>query len=185
MRDIVVKSDTVHPLAKLVVYLHDLDGPRGSLDLTKGRRSPNNIAQLRRSGCWLTVWLLLLGSPALAHAQIGGSPGGRQKDQKQTPQQSPATTSPESLPQPWPRLEVGAVLCKSRDDLVRYQARIADGGNPKTREQTSKCNRIPKQVGIQILDHDGPSRTQITTTDESKQTGWTNAYLSAGPPPTR
>jgi hypothetical protein len=122
---------------------------------------------------------------AVAHAQISGSPGGRKKNQEQTPKPSPATTSPVPVVQPRPRLEVGAVLCRSRDDLVKYQTRIADGANPTTREQTPSCNRISKQVGIQILDRDGPSRSQIVTTDESKQTGWTNAYLPSTPSPSQ
>ena len=45
------------------------------------------------------------------------------------------------------------------------------------------CHTISRQTGIQILDRDGPSRTQIVTTDESKETGWTNSYLPSTPPP--
>ena len=133
----------------------------------------------------LALALLLLGSMAAAHAQVGGGHGGRHKNQDQTPQ--PSSTAPSSVldTQPWPRLEPGAVLCTSRDDLVRYQTRIADGTSSATGEQGSRCNRIPKQVGIQILDRDGPSRTQIATIGASKQTGWTNAYLPSTPPPPR
>lgn len=122
--------------------------------------------------------LLLLGSIATAHAQGG------LREKSQTPQPSPTTAAPTPVvptpgPQPWPRLEPGAVLCKSRDDLVAYQTHAAVG------EHGSGCSRISKQVGIQILDRDGPSRTQIVTNDESKQTGWTNAYLPSSPPVAR
>jgi hypothetical protein len=34
----------------------------------------------------------------------------------------------------------------------------------------------------QILDRDGPSRTHVVATDETKQTGWTNNYLPFEPP---
>jgi len=46
----------------------------------------------------------------------------------------------------------------------------------------SPTDTIRKPTGIQILDHDGPSRAQIVTTDESKETGWTNSYRPSTPP---
>src|ERR1700722_3275466 len=70
--------------------------------------------------------LLLLGAMASAHAQIGGGHGRRQNNQQQTPQRSPAPTTP-FLPEIWPRLEEGALICKSRGDFVRYQTQIANG----------------------------------------------------------
>jgi hypothetical protein len=150
----------------------------------EGRRPAGNASPARRPWRGLAIsLLLLLGAMASAHAQIGRGHGGRQKDQQPTPQQSPAPTAPAAVPEPWPRLDAGALLCKSRDDLVRYQTQIADGASAATARQASGCHTIEKQTGIQILDNDGPSRTQIVTTDESKQTGWTNTYLPSTPPP--
>ena len=126
--------------------------------------------------------LLLLDAMASAHAQIGGGHGRRQSNQQQTRQQSPAPTTP-FLPEIWPRLEEGALICKSRDDLVRYQTQIADNSSAKTPAQAPDCHTIRKQTEIQILAHDGPSRTQIVTTDDSKETWWTNSYLPSTPPP--
>jgi hypothetical protein len=129
-----------------------------------------------------TALLLLLGAMASADAQIGGGHGRRQKNQQQTPQQSPAPTTAPALPEIWPRLEDGALICKSRDDLVRYQTQIANAASATTAGQAPDCTTIRKQTGIQILDHDGPSRTQIVTTDEPKEIGWTNSYLPSTPP---
>jgi len=126
--------------------------------------------------------LLLLGAMASAHAQIGGGHSRRQNNQQQTRQQSPAPTTP-FLPEIWPRLEEGALICKSRDDLVRYQTQIANGSSATTPGQAPDCHTIRKQTGIQLLAHDGPSRTQIVMTDESKETWWTNSYLPSTPPP--
>ena len=129
--------------------------------------------------------LLLLGAIVSAHAQIGGY-GGRQNNQQQkkTPQQSPTPMPPvAAVPDIWPRLEDGALLCKSRDDLVRYQTQFANGASATIAGPAPDCHTIRKQTGIQILDHDGPSRTQIVTTDETKETGWTNTYLPSTPPP--
>jgi hypothetical protein len=128
--------------------------------------------------------ILLLAETASAYAQMGGGRGGRQRDQQQAPPKSQAPTPLPALPEIWPRLEAGALICKSRDDLVRYQTQIANSASAApTAGQPSECRTISKQTGIQILDRDGPSRTQITTTDEAKETGWTNSYLPATPPP--
>jgi hypothetical protein len=107
----------------------------------------------------------------------------QQETPQRTPQQSPAPTPTPAVPEPWPRLDAGALMCKSRDDLLRYQTQVADGASAATAIRTSDCRTIEKQTGIQILDSDGPSRTQIVTTDESKQTGLTNTYLPSTPPP--
>jgi hypothetical protein len=153
------------------------------MDHVKPRRPPGNAARAR-----LPLWrrlamalLLLLGAMASAHAQIGGGHGRRQNNQQQTPQRSPAPTTP-FLPEIWPRLEEGALICKSHDDLLRYQTQIANGSSATTPGQAPDCHTIRKQTGIQILAHDGPSRTQIVTTDESKETWWTNSYLPSTPP---
>jgi hypothetical protein len=128
--------------------------------------------------------MLFLGATASAYAQMGGGHGRRQKDQQQAPSKSQTPTPVPAVPEIWPRLEVGALICKSRDDLVRYQTQIADsGGAAPTAGQPSECHTVSKQTGIQILDRDGPSRTQIVTTDEAKETGWTNSYLPSTPPP--
>src|SRR6201995_4972535 len=94
------------------------------MDHVKPRRPPGNAARAP-----LPLWrrlamalLLLLGAMASAHAQIGGGHGHRQNNQQQTPQRSPAPTAP-FLPEIWPRLEEGALICKARGDLVRYQLR--------------------------------------------------------------
>src|SRR5271167_1926712 len=154
------------------------------MDHVKPHRPPGNAARARLPWRGLAMaLLLLLGAMASAHAQIGGGHGRRQKNQQQSPQQSPAPTAPAAVPEIWPRLEDGALICKSRDDLVRYQTQIANAANATTAGQAPDCHAIRKQTGIQILDHDGPSRTQIVTMDESKETGWTNSYLPSTPPP--
>jgi hypothetical protein len=149
------------------------------MDRVMGSRPLGTPARARLSWRRLAMVLLLLfGAIASAHAQFGGSHGRGQKNQQQTPQQSPTPPEPPAVPEIWPRLEDGALICKSRDDLVRYQAQIADGANGAAAGQAPDCHTIRKQTGIQILARDGPSRTQIVTTDESKETGWTNSYLS-------
>ena len=138
------------------------------MDHVKPGRPSGNAARARLPWRGLVMALLLfLGAVASAHAQTGGGHSRRQNDRQQTRQKSPAPTTP-FLPEIWPRLEEGALICKSRDDLVRYQTQIANGSSATTPGQAPDCHTIRKQTGIQILAHDGLSRTQIVTTGEPK-----------------
>ncbi|HEX3953066.1 MAG TPA: hypothetical protein VHW90_05805, partial [Stellaceae bacterium] len=110
----------------------------------------------------LAIALLFLIIATSAHAQLGGGRGRGQRNQQQTPQQSSVPKGPVVVPEIWPRLEDGALMCKSRDDLIRYQTQLA-GGAAAAARQTADCHTIQKRTGIQILDRDGPSRTQIVT----------------------
>jgi hypothetical protein len=142
--------------------------------------------------------VLLLGGLTPANAQTGtGSTGssqmgggmigggmtgggqGRNRHQQQNSQPTPVLAPLPVVKQVWPRLDSGAILCKTRDDLLRHQidSGAASAGPPPD------CHLIRKLTPIQILDRDGPSHTHVVTTDDAKQTGWTNAYLTSEPPP--
>jgi hypothetical protein len=87
------------------------------------------------------------------------------------------------VPEPSPRIDIGAILCKSRDDLVRHPMQIAAGPGVAVPRQAPDCRIIKEQTAIRILDRDGPSRTHVGLTDATKQTGWTDSYLPSTPPP--
>ena len=74
------------------------------------------------------------------------------------------------------------MICKTREDLVRYQTQMSDAAGA-AKKPAADCHTIQKQTGIEIVDRDGPSRTQIVTTDKAKEAGWTNSYLPSTPPP--
>jgi len=157
------------------------------MDRVEPRRPPGKIAMPSRawSGPALAL-LLLFGTASAAEAQWGGGHGLPQGGgQQQTPQKSttPAPAPVTIVPEPWPRLDVGALFCKSREDLVRYQMKLAGDPAAAAPGPAPDCRVVRKQTAIQILDRDGPSRTQVVTTDAAKQTGWTNAYLPPTPPP--
>lgn len=93
--------------------------------------------------------------------------------------QPPKPTLPD-LPAPpsaWPRLDRGAVLCRSEDDLMR-RAAIMRG------EQAgpADCRPINQPTAIHIVHRAGPGRTEVQITGHS-DTGWTDAWLPAAPPP--
>ncbi len=71
----------------------------------------------------------------------------------------------------WPRLDPGAVLCKTEDDLQRLAA-------SRRGEQvgTPNCQMIRTPTAIQIDRRAGLGRTQVTLTDQNVE-GWTDAWL--------
>lgn len=151
------------------------------MDRVKPCRPLGDVARPPRRWAWPTLALLLLfGAASSAEAQLGGGRGDRQGNGQ--PQEKSATPAPVPVvPEPWPRLDIGAILCKSRDDLIRYQLKMV--GDPGAAGPPPDCRVIRKQTAIEILNRDGPSRTEIVSTDAAKQTGWTNAYLPSTPPP--
>jgi hypothetical protein len=111
---------------------------------------------------------------------MGGHGAGRRSSQ----QQQGATQAPPllpTLPEVWPRLDPGAVLCVSSADLLRYQTWL-EGLAGTSDVRPPNCQTVTQATPIKILDHDGPSRTRVVATDDSHQTGWTNAYLPAKTP---
>lgn len=143
-----------------------------------GKRAP--LPRAWRGAVLALTLLLLSGAVSAAHAQLGGGGRGDQQGNQQS-QKSAAPAPVPIVPEPWPRLDVGAIFCKSREDLVRYQLKMI--GDPAAAGPAPDCRVIRKQTAIQILDRDGPSRTQVVTTDSAKLNGWTNTYLPATPPP--
>ena len=75
-------------------------------------------------------------------------------------------------PAAWPRLDPGAILCRSEDDLARMAAnRSGAGGGGR-----ADCRVVNSPTPIQIVQRLGPGRTQIQVT-ANRQTGWTDAWL--------
>jgi hypothetical protein len=80
-------------------------------------------------------------------------------------------------PSAWPRLDPGAVLCRSEDDLARRAAIMR--GDP---EGSADCRPISQPTAIQIVHRAGPGRTEVQIAGHT-DTGWTDAWLPATPPP--
>jgi hypothetical protein len=78
----------------------------------------------------------------------------------------------------WPRLDPGAVLCKTEGDLQRLAA--FRRGEPGDRPN---CQLIQSPTAIQIEHRAGPGRTQVSLTDQKGVDGWTDAWLPDKPQP--
>jgi len=83
----------------------------------------------------------------------------------------------EVKPQPlaWPRLDPGAVLCRTEADLEKLGARrhgeVVDG--------PIDCQIIRTATAIAILQRKGPGRAEVKVSDPKVEamTGWTDAWL--------
>lgn len=119
-----------------------------------------------------------LATPALAQHVILDAPGfmGQKK--------APGPPAPRAQPSVWPRLDPGAVLCRTEDDLERHASNMiarVNGGEA----QTADCHIIAEPVGIQILSREGPGRTQVKLKGGDNQTGWTDVWLPERAPTNR
>jgi hypothetical protein len=87
-------------------------------------------------------------------------------------------------PSVWPRLDPGAVLCRTADDLDRHAANTiarVSGGDT----QAADCRIIGQPTGIQIISRQGLGRTEVKPTAAGSETGWTDAWLPDKAPPSR
>ena len=106
------------------------------------------------SSVLLAVLLACLVPPASAQNVILDAPGFLEK------KKAPPPPPPRAPPTVWPRLDPGAVLCRTEDDLDRHAAnmtaRVSGGAT-----MTADCRIIARPIGIQILSRQGPGHTQV------------------------
>jgi hypothetical protein len=143
----------------------------------RGTGSPSNAERRYRQSCRLTIALTLLlvgvasSNAQMGGGQMGGGHSGRQKSQQQATQQS-APPPPMAVPEQWPRLDVGAILCRSRDDLVRHQMQIAAHLGVAVPGPAPDCSIIQKQTGIQVLDRDELKRDDQDGAKDDRRNGY-------------
>ncbi len=118
----------------------------------------------------------------MAQSRRGGAPaptGGKTDEDALPPNRPPpVSTIAPTRGIAGPRLEPGAVLCRTEEDLGRraeISRRISDGaadaGDPMV-----GCSLINQQRGVEILARHGLGRTQVKL-KPAGQIGWTDAYL--------
>lgn len=72
----------------------------------------------------------------------------------------------------WPRLDPGAVLCKTEADLQRLAASRRGESGPRP-----NCQLIQTPTAIAIVKRTGLGQTEVSVTDQNGLDGWTDAYL--------
>ncbi len=136
---------------------------------------------MRRSSV-ATLWLLavpLLVAAMPAAAQIrppsdSALTYGGMLSKKAAPAPLPDVPAP---PTAWPRLDPGAVLCSSEEDLARRAAIMrGESAGP------ADCHPVSQPTAIKIVHRAGPGSTEVQITGHP-ETGWTDAWLPASPPP--
>ena len=97
---------------------------------------------------------------------------------------APPPPAVRAQPTVWPRLDPGAVFCRTADDLERHAynmtARVSGGGT-----MAADCRIIPQPTGIQIVNRHGLGRTEVKMNGGDNAVGWTDAWLPEKAPPGR
>jgi len=82
--------------------------------------------------------------------------------------------------QAWPRLDPGAALCRTEDDLDRLAARHR--GDPV--EGPIGCRIMRAATPITVVQRKGPGRTEVRTNNpDAGGSGWTDVWLPERAPP--
>ena len=115
----------------------------------------------------LASGVCVLTSAAMAQNVLLNAPGLLEKKSKA------GAPDVKAAPQAWPRLEIGAALCRSEADLGRLAANRAhtEGGG------AADCQIMRAATGVQIVQRKGPGRTQVRVTDQPAVVGWTDVWL--------
>jgi hypothetical protein len=88
----------------------------------------------------------------------------------------PKPGAPDVKPQPlaWPRLDAGAVLCRSEDDL----SRLARRRSGEAIDGPVECQVIRLATPITIVQRKRPGQTEVKpSTGQPWEDGWTDAWL--------
>lgn len=83
------------------------------------------------------------------------------------------------MPEPWPRLEPGAVFCRTEEDLRQHLSAVSarlDGSSARYAEAAG-CRVLRARTAVEVLSRQGPGHTQVQISASPPETGWTDAFL--------
>jgi len=145
------------------------DPPR---DATMMEVVPNKVGvNMPRSGPWCTLALCLASSVPASAQVVWDMPNIVVPKAK-------FDTSTVARADAWPRLDPGAVFCKTEGDLQRLaeSRRGVPGERPN-------CQLIHSPTAIAIVKRAGPGRTEVSVTGQQGLSGWTDVWLPDRAPP--
>ena len=151
--------------------------------------------------------LALLALPATAQAQqsedqspaaraLGGNsapggagvPGGSSGFGNHGGRGQSAGSAPGSMPElkplvePRQRLDPGALLCHSEDQLKQHQAAIMARLRGRTAPEPAGCHIIGETIAVAVLQRDGQALTQVQLAGDTPQAGWTDSVVRDADP---
>ena len=87
----------------------------------------------------------------------------------------PGLPDVKAQPLAWPRLDPGAVMCRTEADLEKLAARRSG----ETVDGSIDCQIIRAATAISIVQRKGPGKSEVKTSDPKagNVTGWTDAWL--------
>ena len=163
---------------------------RGSRRANVSDETSNRDRRRRQGvGCLLAVALALAATGVAAQSPSGsgsgddgtGSSGGSRRRGVAfgDPQKKPPIPEVKIAPDPWPRLDPGAVFCRTEEDLRQHLAAVAarlDGSTARYAEAPG-CRVIRARTAVSVVSRQGPGRTQVKLSEAAADTGWTDAFL--------
>lgn len=153
--------------------------------------SDDNISRDRRRrgvGCVLAVALAFAATGVAAQSPGPGDTGfgsGSNHRQKRSEASTDQAKKPAPLPEvkmapePWPRLDPGAVFCRTAEDLRLHLAAVSarlDGSSGRYAEAPG-CRVIRTRTPVAVLSRESPAHTQVQIAAAPPETGWTDAFL--------
>jgi hypothetical protein len=77
------------------------------------------------------------------------------------------------------RLEPGAVLCRTAEELQERQVALArqDAGAAGGPSVPAGCVMVSVRIPVEVLERHGPGRTKVKTLGRQEEIGWTDAWL--------
>ncbi len=148
----------------------------------------DGFRKVARGAAFMIAFATVL--PALASAQSAALPDlprpgerGKGGGNRGPADEHPTPSLPTAARVPWPRLDIGAILCKTRDDLNLEAAVMqARGSGQPYAGAPPNCRVLGAAVAIDILNRESPAATEVKLRDPPGGTGWTNTWLPSQPP---
>ena len=82
------------------------------------------------------------------------------------------------VPDPWQRLDRGAVLCDSEAALSEHQAAVQARIEGRGSVEPTGCRMVQAMMAVSVLARHGPARTEVSLPATADQrTGWTDAAI--------
>ena len=116
------------------------------------------------------------GSGPLAPSSQGRHHGHGQHKPDEEPDAASANL-PKLLVAPRQRLDAGAVLCGTEDQLRQHQAAIKARMAGQRLGEPAGCHFVPEMVKVSVVSRDGVAATQVQMPGDKPVSGWTDSMV--------